>query len=370
MNLDNQPAIKRLDKKQVAESIANLPKQIMAAWEGAKKIKLPASYAGAQQIVFCGMGGSNLASEAVRALYSAKLPAPLLLVRGYGLPGFVNKNTLVIIDSYSGNTAETESCLEQALKADAKIICITSGGLIEVTAKKKHLPLIRLDPSLNPSGQPRYDVGSQIGAVLAIFTQLKFIALTETELSAAISCLIKDGYGLLPAEPLKTNIAKKLALRLQNKNILIFSGDFLGASGHILANQINESAKQLAVSHRLPELNHHLLEGLSRPKKISKQTVAVFLSSPNLSAPVLQRIATTKKVLDKIGLDYLTIDTGTSLGIASCGALAEETSPLTELLQILAVGSWISFYLAMLNGVNPAEIPWVNYFKKELSKLQ
>lgn len=360
MNLDNQSAIRRLDKKQVAESIANLPKQMMAAFASAQKVKMPFGYSHAEQIVFCGMGGSNLASEIVRSLYGVEMKIPMLLVRGYDLPGFVNKKTLVIIDSYSGNTAETESCLEQAIEADAKIICIASGGLIEVTAKKKRLPLIKLDPSLNPSGQPRYDVGSQIGAVLSIFEQLKFIRLDENELSEAAACLVKDGYGLLPSEPLKSNIAKKLAQKLLDKNILIFSGGFLSANGHILANQINESAKQLAVSHKIPELNHHLLEGLVKPKKISKQTTVIILSSPNMDEKIANRIKVTKKVLDKIGIDHLTIDTGRK---------CEEAGRLTETLQILSVGSWVSFYLAMINEVNPAEIPWVDYFKKELAKL-
>lgn len=353
MNLDNLSAIKKLDQNNVAESIANLPKQLMASWEAAKKIKIPTSFNKASNIVFCGMGGSNLASELLKRVFGAQIKVPLVLTRSYNLPAFVNSETLVIIDSYSGNTEETVSCLEQTLKIKAKIICIASGGKVEQLAKRYKLTLFKLNPALNPSGQPRYDVGSQLGTALAIFNKLKIIKITDQELSATAAQLIKMGQDLLPIAAEKTNPAKQLAKELQNKSIYIVAGEFLSANAHILANQINESAKQLASPYKIPELNHHFLEALTFPEGLLRQTAFIFLVSPDYSKRITQRFSVTQKILDKKGIKNFTI-------------ITETAGALNQALEVVSIGGWIDFYLAMTNNQNPAPVPWVDYLKKEL----
>ena len=355
MNLDNLKAIKRLDKKNVAASINNLPRQLTASWEIAKKTKIPPAFGKAKNIIFCGMGGSNLASELLKRVFGTKIRVPFIMVRGYKLPGFAGKNSLVVIDSYSGNTEETVSCLEQALKLKAKIICIASGGKIELLAKRNKLTLFKLNAALNPSGQPRYDVGSQLGTALSIFSKLKFISISDKEIAAAADKLLEMGQNLSPSAKQNFNFSKQLAQRLIGQNLYIVGAEHLSANAHILANQINESAKQLAIPYRIPELNHHLLEALTFPKRTVKETAFIFLVSPNYSERIMKRFITTKKILDQ-------------KGIANFSMTAKSSGALNQALEILAIGSWVSFYLAMANGIDPAEIPWVDLFKRELEK--
>ena len=355
INLDNQTAIKKLDKNQVAASLANLPKQLTNSYNQAKKTKLPASFTKIDKLVFCGMGGSNLASELTRRIFGSEIKIPLVLVRGYNLPNFASKNTLVIISSYSGNTEETLSCLSQALKIKAKIICLSSGGKLEVLAKKYKLPYCKINPEFNPSNQPRHDIGSQLGTVLALFGKLKLIKISDQEINDAAAQLVTLGFTLLPNSPQSKNPAKQLAQKLYQKNLYLIGAEHLSANAHILANQINESSKQLANPYKIPELNHHFLEGLSIPEKVIKNTACLFLMSNNYSQPISKRFIITKKVLNakKINSFILT---------------SPDKNRLTEALLMLAYSSWISFYLAMLNRVNPAETPIVDWFKKELVK--
>jgi len=355
INLDNQKAIKKLDRNSVATSIANLPQQLSAAYSQAQKLRLPAGFAQADNLVFCGMGGSNLASELIRRVFGSSIAQPLILVRGYNLPKFASKNTLVIISSYSGNTEETLACLQQAIKIKAKIICLSSGGKVELLAQKYRLPYFKINPEFNPSGQPRYDIGSQLGAVLAIFSRLKIIKLTDKEINGVGADLVKWGFELLPSSPKSNNPAKQLAERLTQKNLYIIGAEHLSANAHIFANQINESAKQLANPYKIPELNHHLLEALSLPAKVIKDTAFVFLFSNGYSRPIAKRFLATQKILKQ-------------KNISSAVLPAKGVGALSESLSLLALGSWVSFYLAMANRVNPAEIPWVDWFKKELEK--
>ena len=137
--------------------------------------------------------------------------------------------------------------------------------------------------------------------------------------------------------------------------IFIAGSEHLSGNARVLANQINESAKQLAVPFKIPELNHHLLEAFSYPRRAIDACVFLSLDSALYSRPIKKRFAATEQVFDKLKIECLTLES------LSAGKL-------DSILEILAIGSWASFYLTMLNGENPAKIPWVNFFKKELDK--
>ena len=353
MRLNNLRGIKKLDEKNVAESIFNLTTQLETSYHQAKKINLPAEYLKVKNIVFCGMGGSNLASEMIRDLFSSEIKLPFVLVRNYNLPAFTNKETLVIICSYSGNTVETVSCLNQATKKKAKIITISAGGKIKELAEKKSLIHFSLDAEYNPSGQPRYALGSQLGLTLAIFEKLKLIKLNSQELKQTLKLLLKFNYQLIPGVKLKSNPAKKFASQLLNKNIYLIGAGHLGANTHILANQINESAKQLAVPYKIPEFNHHFLEAFAYPKRVIKDSAVIFLYSNNYEPEIKKRFIATKKILDQKNIFNLTLK-------------VPAINQLQEALTVLSLGGWIGFYLAMLNDSNPADIYWVELFKKQL----
>ena len=47
---------------------------------------------------------------------------------------------------------------------------------------------------------------------------------------------------------------------------------------------------------------------------------------------------------------------------------ARSKTKLSQIFEVLTFGSFISFYLAMLYGIDPSEIPWVDYFKKRLGQ--
>ena len=117
-------------------------------------------------------------------------------------------------------------------------------------------------------------------------------------------------------------------------------------------NQVHENAKQFAVLDTLPELNHHLLEGLARPKA-THELVAVFLRSRRYSASTKRRFDVTRDIIRKQGIAVIDLPiTG--------------SSTLAEVFACLQLGSATTLALANLNGVDPAKIPWVDYLKKHI----
>jgi glucose/mannose-6-phosphate isomerase len=96
------------------------------------------------------MGGSAISGELAKGLTYNQLPVPLAVCRSYNLPHFVERHTLVVVSSYSGNTEETFSAFAQARQRGAQIVCITSGGKIGSIAQADHLPLFSLPAGFPP----------------------------------------------------------------------------------------------------------------------------------------------------------------------------------------------------------------------------
>ena len=173
------------------------------------------------------MGGSNLASELIKRVFGQQIKKPLILVRNYHLPAFVNDQTLVIINSYSGDTEETISCLRQAGELTKKIICISTGGKIARLARQHKLAYLKINPIYNPSDQPRYGIGCQLGAALAVLVKLKLIKITNKEIITPAKWLTDFNSALLPTAKIRNNQAKQLARKLWNKNIYVVAAEHL-----------------------------------------------------------------------------------------------------------------------------------------------
>lgn len=354
--LDDKKILNKYSKSKVDQTISYLPTQLSESFEEVSQIKLPKNYQSVKNIVVAGMGGSNLATEMVRSVYGNDMKIPFVLVRNYSLPSFVNSKTLVIISSYSGNTEEIVNCLKEARAKKAKIFAMASGGKIASSAKRYKLPLYKINSKdHNPGNQPRYGVGSQFGATLAVLNNLKLLKIKKSEISEASEYLYILDKALNADIPVDQNIAKGIAMDLFGSLPIIVSAEFLAANGHILNNQINESSKNLADYYEIPELNHHLMEGLKFPTPVTSKLKFLFFNSNLYSDRIAKRFDITQKVLKKQKIEFIDY-------------AIDGDSKLLASLEILLLGSWVSYYMTILNGANPVNIPYVNWFKAELVK--
>ena len=89
-------------------------------------------------IVFAGVGGSGAINDVFAAILS-KTNIHVEIVKGYLLPKTVNKKTLVITTSVSGNTVETLNVLLEAKKIDCKIVAFSNGGKMEKICQKESI---------------------------------------------------------------------------------------------------------------------------------------------------------------------------------------------------------------------------------------
>ncbi|MEK7514170.1 MAG: SIS domain-containing protein [Patescibacteria group bacterium] len=319
-----------------------LPDQCQSAWQVSSNLKFPDSYSAVKNIVICAMGGSRFTPLTVKYLFPDKITLPYEIIDDYDLPAYVNENTLVILSSYSGATEEVLSCRDQALVKKAQITQVSSQSMLAV-------PGYIFNPDkFNPSRQPRMGNGFLLFGHLGLLQALKLIDLKETEVQSAIDFLRHN----LPQFQTQ---AEALARDLKDTHLFIITSGFLRGFGNGFANQINENSKMISDHREIPELNHHLMEGLKFPNSLRQNAVFLFINSALYSPKIQLRFKITQEIVTKQGIKTL------NLNLAG-------PDKLSQVLEAYALSGFLTLKLAEIYQVDPLAIPWVDYFKKELGK--
>ena len=219
--LDNVDEIRRNDPENMYNRIFDLPEQMSKAMKIAEGWTVtPDQFAGAQNIVVIGMGGSAIGGDLVRSLLSSKLLIPFSICRNYTLPEYVDDETIVIISSYSGNTEETLSATEDALTRKSMLAAITTGGMLEDIAKLNEIPMLQIPPGL----QPRAAIGYSFVPLLLLFEKIGLVKGMAGQIEKLIATLLAQREKLIEDEPIETNPAKMMAKNLQGKIPIIYGG--------------------------------------------------------------------------------------------------------------------------------------------------
>lgn len=355
MNLDKLEEMEKFDRSKVGHSISLLGNQIDEAWKAVAEIEVPKSYREADKVVVFGMGGSEIGADLVRHLFREELTVPIEIVSDYAIPAYVNDRTLAVLSSYSGTTEEVLTVAKKIGDLTEMIMVMTSGGDLAEIGREGNFPTYLIDPKSNPCGQPRIGVGYAIAGLLGLLVKAGTLTISDEEIVEAVerSRRANNYFGL--DVPRKSNQAKLIAENLLGNIIVLAGAEHLVGNLHILANQINENGKNMAAYFAIPEMNHHLLEGLGNPLANRENLKFLLVNSDLYFKRNQKRFEVTKEVLKKNGIAFEEFAT-------------RESKKLWQSLEILIWGSYLSYYVALLNGVDPAAIPLVDLFKAELAK--
>ncbi len=136
-----------VDRSNMFDVIADLPNQVEDSIKICSPITLQYESSQIRNIVFCGIGGSSIGGMLLKEYLYNDLKIPFIPIRNYDIPSFIDKDTLLFVSSYSGNTQETLSAYEKAKQKEAKIIVLTSGGKLKNFAERDNIPIIPIPPS-------------------------------------------------------------------------------------------------------------------------------------------------------------------------------------------------------------------------------
>jgi len=348
--------IKKYDTDGVRESIKSLSKQIEQIVDDfSRKKNNFDKYKDINKIVVSGMGGSNLGARMISSVFSNNIKVPISICSNYDIPNFVDSRTLFILSSYSGTTEETLSTFAKAKKKKAKIFGLSSDNNSSEIKKlflEKKIDAYIFNDKFNISKQPRLGIGYSVFALIMIFKSLNIIKLSNIDIKKIIRFLEKNNSSLdLYA---KKNISLDIAKKLHKKQIKIITPSFLEGNGHVLRNQFNETSKNFCEYLVIPELNHYSLEGLTEPKKIRKNSIFLIFQSDIDHVKNIKRLLLTRKIIKKNNIEVIIFK-------------LNQKTRLEQSMEFLQIGSWLTYYLAILNKINPVKIPWIDLFKKELN---
>lgn len=352
-NLDDGPSYQQVDPKGMGELIERFPAQAEEAWRIGAEAKVPDTCADVDNLIIQGMGGSAIGGDLLRALYADVLRVPATVVRDYDLPGFAGPRTLFIAASYSGNTEETLAGYAEARKRGCKILALSSGGELTKRAQGDNLPLVTIPGGLSP----RAALGYSFFPLLAVLGRLEMIPDPGADFRETLE-MLKAGVGRLgKTVGMAGNPAKELAQWFLGRNPLIYAaGIWPSVVAMRWKTQINENAKNMAFWNALPELNHNETVGYEAPADLVRQIRVLFLRTGMENARLVKRIEVTGGIIGRAGAETREVK-------------AEGRSSLARMFNLIQLGDFVSYYLAILNGIDPTPVKVIDLLKGELAKI-
>jgi glucose/mannose-6-phosphate isomerase len=297
-----------------------------------------------QNILICGLGGSGIGGSIVSDVLSSELTIPVSCSKDYSVPNFVNKNTLVIASSYSGNTEETLNALQICISKGAEIAIITSGGKLKKIAEENNINHIII-PGGNP---PR--------AMFAYsFTQLFYILKHYNLINSSFKNSFKNSITLLNSQSQKIKTeAKNLAKNLFKKTPVIYVASGYEGVAIRFRQQLNENSKCLCWHHVVPEMNHNELLGW---RTNTKNLVVIYLRNKSDLDRNQVRIDINKNVISEYTTDIFDV-------------WSQGNSILENSLYLINFGDWVSWFLSELNEVDAIEIDVIDFLKNKLANTK
>ena len=332
------------DTLGVEKALTLFPDQIKECWKQAYTSNIP-QFA-PKAVIVSGMGGSSNAAKILQSLYEAELKIPFVVYNDYGLSAWVDSETLVVANSYSGNTEETLSAIEAANKVDAKILGVTSGGKIAEMIKAGAIPGAIFTPGeTNPTNFPKTGLGASFGALAGVLAKCGVLPIKEDELLASLEELI---------EVRKNWDVKEMAEWIHGSLPVLFGGRPYIGSLNAGRNAMCEISRNFTQFYDFPEVNHVLIEAMQKPDA-AKAIKYLFFESEFNNDRVKLRYEVTKKILLEQNLEFKIYD------------LQSETK-LGQALELSHYCAWIGYHLAMLDGSDPGPEPLILKLKDSLSQ--
>ena len=353
--LDDVEQIREADPGNMYNRIFDLPEHMADALKIAETWKVSAAdFPEPKNIVLIGMGGSAIGGDLVRAHLRQRILVPFSVIRDYNLPEYVDDETLVIASSYSGNTEETLAALNDALERKAMVAAISTGGLMKDVAELNDIPLAILPEGM----QPRAALGYSLVPTLMFFEKIGLIKDARKDIEAAIARLQVRREKFIVDAPLLSNPAKSLANAIKGKMAIIYGGPTItDPVAQRWKGQLCENGKNMAFANVFPESNHNELVGWN-PNVLgamAEKLIVIMLRDEGDHPKIRKRMNIVKALIEKCGAEVHDVH---SVG----------ESQLERMLTLIQFGDFVSYYLAVLNGVDPTPVNVIEQLKRSLAE--
>lgn len=352
IDLDDPGALRAADPSDALGALERIDQQWVEAARRARGADSLPTRHGITGVVHCGMGGSGVAGDVLAAVAFGRGHAPVTVVKGFQIPAWTGPNTLVIVSSYSGNTAETLACLDQALAAKARVVAVTTGGALGEAARAHGVCVISPVEGL----QPRQAFVSLMIPVLVAAERLQIVRDLTEEFAESEGVIVDRTKMFGPDTPTSENEAKRVARALLGRIPLIWGQEgILEVAANRWRTELNENAKVPAFSSVVPELDHNEIEGYSPGVPGVGEIAIVALRGPDEHPGIAARLEASAELAGERVAAILE-------------ARAVGSSPLPRLMSSVLLAGYVSVYLALLRGVDPTPVPVLEGLKRRMTE--
>lgn len=348
VDLDDARAVRDQDPGGMLPAIGDLGSHCREGYaRGAAASGLP-DLADVRNVVFCGMGGSAVAGDVLRSVFRDRLGVPVEVNRSPELPEHAGPHSLVVVSSYSGNTAETLGSFREATKRGCRAIVVTSGGTVADEAEEAGVPVVHV-----PGGfQPRAALGWLAFTALGALEAAGLLPPLAEDVAEAAGEVEVRTESCGPGTPTGDNPAKRLAAGIGHRVPVVWAAEGIGsAAAARWKTQFNENGKVPAWWASMSELDHNEVVGWTEPFGSAHSVIALRhdAEDPEIAA----RFPLSLQIAADAGADTHEV-------------WATGRSALARLMSLIALGDFTSAYVAIRKGVDPTPVDVIQRLKAAL----
>jgi len=353
MILEEPKEIDEIDASHMTDTLYSFPEQIEEALEIIQHATIPKLY-NIHHILFVGMGGSAISGDIIQAYLREKLSIPITVNRSYDLPKWANKYTLVIVQSYSGNTEETLSAFKQAHQKSCPIIAFSSGGKLKEYCLRRNTPFIEIPSGYAPRAATAY-------LLFCGLLSLKYSGILQTQIDSDITEAIHElkemRKNLHKDVPSPKNLAKNIAEQIGENIPQIYGWGPYEPIAKRWATQLNENSKLIARYDTVSECNHNDIVGWAGHPSASKHFTCILFRDTKLETIQMKtRLDFMKHLLQDVSLGVIEVE-------------AHEKSRFAKMMHLMYLGDYVSCYAAVQRHVDPTPVTIISQLKESLEKL-
>ena len=294
-------------------------------------------------IVFAGMGGSGTISDVFSSILSQN-DIHTSVVKGYLLPKTVDKNTLVVVTSVSGNTQESLTILENSKNSQAEFIAFSSGGMIKEYASKNKINYQEIKMERSPRASfSKY-----------IFTILKTLELVipvkKSDVLDSISKMEMVQKNISSNNLNENNAALNLAKWITGTPTLYYP-DGLKSAAIRFKNSLQENSKMHVVAEEVIEACHNGIVSWERNSNMQP----ILIQGRHDHFKTIERWKILKEFFNSKQIEYKEIS-------------SVEGNIISKIVNLIYLLDYASIYHSVISGIDPSPVSAIDFIKEHLSK--
>jgi len=300
-------------------------------------------YKDVNNIVFAGMGGSGTIGDVFTSILS-KTNLHTTTIRGYLLPNTINENSLIVISSVSGNTTEVHNILQYAHKKKFRVICFSSGGVIEEYCKKnqithKHIEKIH---------SPRASFTKFLYSIIKILQPN--IPIRDDDISESIKELKKLGNRINSSNINNENPALSLAEWITDIPLIYYPWG-LQAAAIRFKNSLQENAKLHAIAEDVVEASHNGIVSWEKDSNVKP----ILIQGKDDYIKTKGRWEIFKEYFNNNNIEFREVFT-------------RGDNILSKLTYLIYLSDYCSIYRSVLSKVDPTPVASIDFIKKKIQE--